>query len=763
MATITWTGVSSSSFFDTTNWEPAFVPGSGDVVIVGLDPTPNTLSVNASATIAGLQLNGAMTITAGTLSVIGLVSVGDNSLSITGTGNANFGSLDVTAGGGVGVGVGAQLAVAGLTYVSEGFSISGNGTLDPLSNGTVTLATLKIETGATVTNNGILAINNSSDTFDALGQLQNLGHLNLVAGTLNGRIHNQGQMTVLGAFSSGEYLSESGSSLSVQGLFETMERAQFQGDMTFVLDANPASSGRVFVNGMISIGLQSLTIDADAVELSKGSSQTIFTSAFTAMDAFSVASYAVLGQASDFAYALQLTGLGDAVGSLNLVALNDGATGGRAVLVDSATSRDITLAINSDTGRGTIHGGSFADLHASLLHGVDEVRSGSGNDVLSVTGGTAGFTLVSGFGDDRLSGGFGADVLSGGAGNDTLIGNAGADTLRGGAGDDLYHVSTGDVIIEAPGAGTDTVRSSVSMTLGANLENLILTGSGVQNGTGNALNNRITGTAGANTLNGTTGADTLVGGAGADIYITDGGDTISETATGGVDTVRSSVTMILRSHLENLILTGSGVQNGTGNSLNNRITGTAGTNTLNGVTGADTLIGGAGADTYVTDGGDTISETASGGVDTVRASVTMTLGTNLEHLILTGSANLNGTGNTLANRLAGNSGANSLNGSSGADTLVGGAGRDTLTGGSGSDDFVFVAGSGVDRITDFVATGAGADDLDFSAHSQIISFADLKANHMRAVGANVEIRSGSDVLTLVNVRLADLDATDFIF
>jgi Ca2+-binding RTX toxin-like protein len=190
------------------------------------------------------------------------------------------------------------------------------------------------------------------------------------------------------------------------------------------------------------------------------------------------------------------------------------------------------------------------------------------------------------------------------------------------------------------------------------------------------------------------------------------------------------------------------------------------------VTGLDRLVGGAGNDTYITDGGDSITDLAGAGPDTVRSSVTHTLGSNLENLILTGSAALSGTGNTLTNTMTGNAGANTLNGMTGADTLnggagndrlIGGAGNDSMTGGTGADDFVFAPGSGVDRITDFVATGSLADDIDFSGHSQITSYADLRANHLTASGTNIVIRSGTDVITLVNVRLADIDASDFIF
>lgn len=236
-------------------------------------------------------------------------------------------------------------------------------------------------------------------------------------------------------------------------------------------------------------------------------------------------------------------------------------------------------------------------------------------------------------GNDVLTGTAGRDYLSGGAGDDVLRGGPGADVMVGGAGNDVYDVDTfdlstltGDQVIEKPGEGIDTVYAHVNYQLADNVEQLILLDSATT-GIGNALDNTIRGSDLGDHLYGGAGNDTLIGGAGAD--------------------------------------------------------------SLDGGAGADTMSGGAGNDTYVVDdAGDVVSEKPNEGTDLVLASISYALPDNVEKLTLTGTANINATGNALDNVLTGNGGNNILSGGDGNDTFYTGGGRDIVDGGAGTDTLV---------------------------------------------------------------------------
>ena len=117
------------------------------------------------------------------------------------------------------------------------------------------------------------------------------------------------------------------------------------------------------------------------------------------------------------------------------------------------------------------------------------------------------------------------NVLTGNAGDNVLDGRGGADRMVGGAGDDTYHIDhTGDLAVEEAGGGIDRVLSSLSHTLAAAVEDLVLVGTNGLNGTGNTLANTLVGNDGDNRLHGMGGNDVLEGGLGSDQLYGDAGD-----------------------------------------------------------------------------------------------------------------------------------------------------------------------------------------------------------------------------------------------
>lgn len=346
--------------------------------------------------------------------------------------------------------------------------------------------------------------------------------------------------------------------------------------------------------------------------------------------------------------------------------------------------------------------------------------------------------------------------IAGNAGDNTLSGGGGNDTLAGGAGNDTYYADASDSIIEAVGAGIDTVFSSSNLTLAANLENLVLLpGAGNVNGTGNTDGNAITGNAGNNTidggagndvlvggygadsivgglgddtLNGGAGSDIMVGGAGNDTYhVYSTGDKVDEStakAGAGIDLVVSGLrdtdltdaSIFLKTLgatgtdvIENVRLDASAV-NVVGNSLANTIWGNA---------GANQMTGGAGNDIYYVDLKDTVVETSALAteIDSVVLDVGAAAGgidmatryANVENLKLLGTGNFDVTGTGANNKLEGNAGNNLLDGGLGNDTMAGGAGNDTYRVNVTTDVITELANQGTDTVESQVAYTLGAN------------------------------------------------------
>ncbi|MEG4532165.1 DUF4347 domain-containing protein, partial [Microcoleus sp. D2_18a_D3] len=421
----------------------------------------------------------------------------------------------------------------------------------------------------------------------------------------------------------------------------------------------------------------------------------------------------------------------------------DGSFGTATNFVVGDSPQGIVVGDFNEDGLSDLATANFGGQNTSILLNTSCINGTLGADNLS---GTPNPDCINGLaGSDNINGGAGDDTLSGGEGSNVLDGGTGADRLIGGPNRDRHIVdNVGDVVVELPNQGIDRVESSITYTLPPEVEYFLLTGTAGVSATGNSLDNIIEGNSGNNTLNGLaggdnilgrdgddtinggddgdnlsgesgtdqligglgndnlnggSGADLLVGGLGNDNYSVDAEDVVTELPDQGIDLVGSSITYTLPAEVENLRLTGTAQINGTGNTLANIITGNTANNALNGGTGADSLRGGLGNDLYVVDNlGDVVTEQAGEGTDEVRSTVTHILPANVENLRLTGTAQINGTGNTLANIITGNTANNALNGGTGADSLRGGLGNDLYVVDNLGDVVTEQAGEGTDEV-----------------------------------------------------------------
>ena len=307
-----------------------------------------------------------------------------------------------------------------------------------------------------------------------------------------------------------------------------------------------------------------------------------------------------------------------------------------------------SLSVNGDAGlnQGTSLGES---LFGST--GDDRIFALGGDDIVN---GNAGDDLIyAGSGNDIVYGGVGNDTIDGGGGDDYLEGGAGNDILMGGPGNDIYQVEdAGDQVVEVidrGAGGFDTVRTAISWVAGQYIEAIEAQGSDDIDLTGNTLNNVLIGNAGDNILSGGEGIDVLVGGDGNDQLL------------GGL--------------------------------------------------GRDQLVGGIGDDIYEVDSrSDRVIEAFNEGTDTVNASIDYVLAANIENLVLTGTADIAGGGNSLDNHITGNSGDNLINGGLGDDTMEGGAGDDIYIVGSTGDVIIDSAGTDTIRSTIDLILQAGIEN-----------------------------------------------------
>ena len=256
------------------------------------------------------------------------------------------------------------------------------------------------------------------------------------------------------------------------------------------------------------------------------------------------------------------------------------------------------------------------------------------------------------------------------SGNDRFDGRGGTvtGTVEGGDGHDVYLIDDAAIdIVENSFGGTDIVRTWASYTLPNNIETLILQGEQEIDGIGNDQDNTINGNNVANEISGGDGDDTLTGGWGDDI-----------------------------------------------------LNGNDGNDSLRGHAGADRMVGGMGDDTYFIDViDDVLVEFANEGTDHVFSPISYALrdySQHLENLTLTGTADIDGTGNGQINTITGNDGDNTLNGAAGSDILIGGLGHDTFLDDSGADNMIGGGGNDVYHVDNAADTlvelaGEGLDTV----------------------------------------------------
>ena len=457
------------------------------------------------------------------------------------------------------------------------------------------------------------------------------------------------------------------------------------------------------------------------------------------------------------------------------------AAGDTLIAIENITGSVFTDTLTGNSGSNTLRGLSGNDVIEGGAGG-DEIHGGSGVDTAFYLGSSAGVTvsLATGTGSsgdaagdtliaiENITGSVQGDTLTGNAGTNRLRGLSGNDTLEGGAGGDELHGGSGTDTVSFAGAsagiaaslfhGTGTSGDAAGDTYIA-IENL--TGSGFNDTlSGSSGNNVLFGGGGSDILRGQPGNDTLEGGAGGDvIHGGSGTDTAYYLSSGSAVTAN--------------LLTGVGtsgdaagdtfisVENISGSTHDDTLTGNAGANRLRGQSGNDTLEGGAGGDDlHGGSGTDTVTFAgASAGVVASLHNGTGTSGdangdtyTAIENLTGSGFTDTL-TGNSGANLLIGGAGNDFLRGSAGNDTLDGGIGDDELNGGSGSDIFIYRAGSGNDTVVNF---SNNADTLDFSSFG-FASVAAAQANATQVGSDVVYDFGGGDTLTVEGRTIAELD------
>ena len=281
-------------------------------------------------------------------------------------------------------------------------------------------------------------------------------------------------------------------------------------------------------------------------------------------------------------------------------------------------------------GNDTINGDAGDDRIVGDV-GDDIIFGGSGSD--TVWAGADNDTLNGGADNDLLFGQDGDDTLSGDAGDDELQGGNGNDTLNGGEGDDLMFGQDGDDVLNGD-AGVDRIHGGDGNdTLNGGADNDVLFG---QNG-----NDILNGDAGDDELQGGLGDDTLNGGEGDELLLGEGGNDTIDGGEGSDRVFYGNAAAGVDVDLALGVASDDGdggsdilinIENVSGSSFDDTITGDDGNNIIDGNTGNDNLVGGGGDDTYVFnlgDGDNVITDTS--GYDVIEGGE----GITQDHLVFT--------------------------------------------------------------------------------------------------------------------------------
>lgn len=487
---------------------------------------------------------------------------------------------------------------------------------------------------------------------------------------------------------------------------------------------------------------------------------------------------------------------GDAGNDILSLGIGDNGDGGggndtlRLSLLGSGAAANLNTSFFSPGGEVMLFGGTlrsferfsyfaltrFDDvLVVSTMASPLQISGDEGDDLVTATGSSVVFR--GDVGDDRLVSGTAADTFSGGDGTDTIdysgyvsgvsvtFGLFEGQTGSGAGGDSFVKVENilgsafSDNLNGSNAANRIEGRDGNDVIYGQGGHDTLVGGGGSDQIFGDTGDDMLDGMQGHDLLDGGWGADTMVGGTGNDAYVVDNaGDVITELFGEGTDMVNTTLAAYtLAANVEALTFTGTGPFAGTGNALNNRISGGSGADVLDGGAGADQMTGSLGNDTYMIDNtGDTANELADGGSDTVRTSLSSYfLRNEIENLAYIGGGDFIGNGNIGGNRITGGTGNDRLNGGMGGnDTLGGGLGNDTyvIQSHTGTVSIIEAAGEGTDTVrTDMnvFILAANVENLIFSSVSNITATGNAINNRIdTTVGGNdyLDGGGGADVL-----------------